>query len=148
MFGLRKIGLFISAAALVTALSLGGAGIAVATSSGTPQRAATHDMKPGVTKAPCTSLWAVVNKAGTLQRAGCSGTTSAYVGTGYQVLFPRNVRNCAYVANAGNAGAKDVPEPDIASVAGREGHRDGVFISMVNLSGLRVQRGFDLIVEC
>jgi hypothetical protein len=140
MFGLRKIGPLISAAALVTALSLGGAGIAAATSSGTPQRAATREMKPRVTKASCPKLWAVVNKAGTLEPAGSRGSTSAFISTGYQVLFPREARQCAYVANAGNAGSTDVPLPDIASAGGRQGRPGRVFVSMVDLSGVRVQR--------
>jgi hypothetical protein len=135
-------------AAAAGALLLTGAGIAAAASSSPPQHAARAAVSRTSAKVPCLTLWAVVNKAGHLERAGCPGTSSKYIGTGYQVLFSRNVRDCAYVATTGNAGSQDVPSPAIATVAGREGHVNGVFISTVNLAGNPIQRGFHLIVEC
>src|SRR5207245_2121023 len=100
-----------------------GTGIAAAAASGgtsvgqAAARTAAH--------VPCRALFAVVNKAGVLQRAGCPGTTSRLLGTPghFQVLFPRNVRHCYYVATIGNAGsAASVPHPGVIGVAGRTGH--------------------------
>ena len=148
---LHKLGAVASAVAIGAVLTVAGAGIAAANSAGPHQGAspAQHATAAKTAiKIPCFSTWAVVNKAGTLERAGCPGTTSEYLGNGYQVLFNRNVRHCAYVATAGNAGSMDVPTPAVVSVAGRLGHVNGVFVSTVNLMGGEIQRGFDLIVEC
>src|ERR1700704_4687063 len=51
-----------------------------------------------------THIWAVVNADGSLARAGgaCAGTTSALIVTGaYQVIFPKNITHCAFVATVG-----------------------------------------------
>ena len=146
MFKLRRLGPVMSAAAIGAVLTVTGAGIAAAHSSGPAQHAAVH--QAAAKRVPCLSLWAVVNKDGVLQRAGCPGTTSAFVGTGYQVLFHRNVRDCAYVASAGNAGSRDVPIPAVVSTVGRSGKVRGVFIGVVDLAGHAIKRGFHLIVEC
>jgi hypothetical protein len=146
MLKLRRLGPGMSAAAIGAVLTLPGAGIAVANSSSPAHPGASASTTRAATT--CVSLWAVVNKAGKLQRAGCPGTTSAVAGTGYQVLFPRNVRDCAYVADAGNAGSKGVGKPAIATVAGRQNKPKGVFVQMYSPSGVGVRQGFHLIVAC
>jgi hypothetical protein len=146
MLNLRKLGPVMSAAAIGAVVTVGGAGIAAANSSTPATRAAV----PGTAaaKAPCLALWAVVNKGGKLQRAGCPGTTSSFVGDGYQVLFYRNVRDCAYVADAGNSGSSGIAGPAIVTTAGRRGHVRGVFVAAYSLTGKTIQRGFHLIAEC
>lgn len=146
MLKLRRLGPVTSAAAIAAVLTLTGTGIAAANSTAAPQHSASaRTVKPAVA---CLSLWAVVNKEGKLQRAGCPGTTSKIAGTGYQVLFARNVRNCAYVANSGNAGSNGVGKPAVATVAGRQFKPKGVFVQMWNLSGATTRQGFHLIVAC
>jgi hypothetical protein len=146
MLNLRELGPVMSAAAIGAVLTIGGAGIAAANSSAPDTRAAV----PGTAAAPapCLTLWAVVSKGGKLQRAGCPGTTSSFVGDGYQVLFNRNVRDCAYVAVAGNAGSNGIAGPAIVTTAGRRGHVRGVFVAVFSLTGKIIQRGFHLIAEC
>jgi hypothetical protein len=90
----------------------------------------------------------VVNKAGKLQRAGCKGTRSSVVPDGFQVIFPRDVTQCAYVANVGNSGSKGIPAPGIVTVAGAFGRPHGVFVAITDLTGKLIARGFHLIVEC
>jgi hypothetical protein len=150
MIGLRKLGVIAGAAAVGAALTVAGAGIAAANSSAGPshQPAATavRHTGPDLT---CVSLWAVVNRFGHLVRAGCPGTKSKSLGGGaYQVVFYRNVRHCAYVADAGNGGSLDVPTPYFASVAGRYHNPRGVYIAMYDTMGVEMPRGFHLIVEC
>jgi hypothetical protein len=146
MLKLRRLGPVMPAVAISAVLTVTGAGIAAANTAGPAQHVAAHSAT--AKKLPCLTLWAVVNKFGVLQRAGCPGTSSAFVGDGYQVLFYRNVRHCAYVASAGNAGSRDVPIPAVVSTVGRAGRVKGVFVGVVDLSGNRIQRGFHLIVEC
>jgi len=149
MFKLRSLKPAMSAAACAGVLVLAGTGIAAA-SSGGPSSAADSGQHAAVA-ATCTHLWAVVNKAGKLQRAGCKGITSSILSLPghFQVIFPRNVRNCAYVANIGNAGsAKAVLHPGFTGVVARTGNTHGVFVETYNTSGVPSSAGFHLIVAC
>jgi hypothetical protein len=147
---LRKIGVIAAAVAAGSALTVAGAGIAAANGSSGPRQGVSHVVRHHATTSTCISLWAVVNKAGNLVRAGCPGTTSAHVGgTGhYQVVFSRNVRHCVYIATSGNGGSTDIPSPDFATVAGREGKTHGVYIAVYSFDGTAVDHGFHLLVEC
>src|SRR5215471_16615529 len=104
---LRKLVPVVSGAVVAVVLTLAGTSVASAISSGTPQPPGKPaPVAPGVTTASlCQNLWAVVNADGSLARAGCPGTTSAIRGGGFQVIFPRNVRDCAYVATVGDSGS-------------------------------------------
>lgn len=153
MFKLRSLKPAISSAACAVVLVLAGTGIAAAASSG-GQGSAGDSGQPVAAAATCTHLWAVVNKDGKLQRAGCTGITSKILGTPpipghYQVIFPRNVRHCAYVAVIGNAGsASTVNHPGFAGVVGRTGNTHGVFVETFSPGGTDSSAGFHLIVEC
>lgn len=151
MFKLHSLKPAMSAAACAAVLVLAGTGIAAASSAGGGQGSSGDSGQHTAVAASCTHLWAVVNKAGKLQRAGCNGITSSFLGiTGhYQVLFPRNVRNCAYVATIGNAGsARTVNHPGFAGVVGRTGNTHGVFVETFAPGGTDFAAGFHLIVEC
>jgi hypothetical protein len=146
MFTLRKLGVIAAAVAVGSVLTVAGAGIAAANGSGGQRPPAV--VSQHATSSMCISLWAFVNKNGTLERAGCPGTKSKYLGFGYQVVFPRNVRHCAYVATVGDSGSQGIPPADFPTVAGRLGLKDGVFIEVYDTTGMRVQHGFYLLVEC
>jgi hypothetical protein len=97
----------------------------------------------------CQSLWAVVNANGALARAGCPGTTSAVsAGGGYQVLFPRNVRHCAYLATVGTSGTADIPPDGTASVTQLTASVDGVFVATYNSAAAFTNEPFHLSVTC
>jgi len=153
MFKLRSLKPAMSAAACAGVLVLAGTGIAAAASSG-GQGSSGDSGQHAAIAATCTHLWAVVNAAGKLQRAGCPGITSKILGSPpipghYQVIFPRNVRNCAYVATIGNAGSANVVNhPGFAGVVGRTGNTHGVFVETFNPSGNDSSAGFHLIVQC
>lgn len=150
MFKLRSLRPAMSATACAAVLVLAGTGIAAAASSGGQGSSGDSGQRVAVA-ATCTHLWAVVNKDGKLQRAGCKGVTSKILSTPghYQVIFPRNVRNCAYVASIGNAGsANSVNHPGYAGVVGRTGNTHGVFVETFAPNGTDSSAGFHLIVEC
>jgi subtilisin family serine protease len=139
-----------AAVAAGSVLTVAGAGIAAANGSGGPRQQGPAVVRHHTGASTCISLWAVVNKSGGLVRAGCPGTTSAHViGTGhYQVVFKRNVRRCVYIATAGNGGSIGIPPADFATVVGREGNKDGVYIAVYDATGAPVDHGFHLLVEC
>lgn len=150
MFKLRSLKPAMSAAACAGVLVLAGTGIAAAATAG-GQGGSGDSGQHAAAAATCTRLWAVVNKDGVLQRAGCTGIKSNILGAPghYQVLFPRNVRNCAYVATIGNAGsANAVNHPGFAGVVGRTGNTNGVFVETFAPGGTDSSAGFHLIVEC
>lgn len=131
-------------------LTLAGTGIAGATSSGDPQPPGTPVKAPtAVTAASlCQNRWAVVNADGSLARAGCPGTTSAIAGSGFQVIFPGNVSNCAYVASVGDSGSSITPPPGTASADGRQFNVDGVFVQTYDMAGNATHQAFHLAVHC
>ncbi|HEY1324906.1 MAG TPA: hypothetical protein VGF32_31915 [Streptosporangiaceae bacterium] len=153
MFKLRSLKPAMAATACAGVLVLGGTGIAAAAGPG-GQGSSGDSGQHAAVAATCTHLWAVVNAAGKLQRAGCKGITSKILGSPpipghYQVIFPRNVRNCAYVATIGNAGsASTVNHPGFAGVVGRTGNVRGVFVQTFLPNGTTSSAGFHLIVEC
>jgi hypothetical protein len=147
------------AAAAATALTLAGTSLAASSgpnsagpdgaglsSAGTSPAA----VRPAVSsRSLCTSLWAVVNINGTLARAGCPGTTSAVsAGGGYQVLFPRDVRGCAYLATVGTSGARGLPADGTATVTGLGYSADGVYVATYDPAAAFVNEPFHLSVTC
>jgi hypothetical protein len=153
MFKIRSFKPALSVGACALVLTIAGTGIAAAASSG-GQGSSGGGAQHTAVAATCTHLWAVVNKDGKLQRAGCKGITSKILGSTpipghYQVIFPRNVRNCAYVATIGNAGSASVVlHPGFAGVVGRTGNNHGVFVETFAPGGTDSSAGFHLIVEC
>jgi hypothetical protein len=97
---------------------------------------------------PAKDFWAVVNSDGTLARD--RGAVSAQqLSTGeYEVIFFRNVRDCAYVATIGISGSVDSSQPGEITVAGRTDARRGVFVSTHDSTGEFADRGFHLQVSC
>jgi hypothetical protein len=139
------------AAAAAVALTL--TGTALAAASGGPntlpagQAAAT---RPAASAASlCQSLWAVVNSSGSLARSGCPGTSSSPTSTGeYQVTFPRNVRNCAYIATIGLTGDSGTAGDGTVTLAGLAVSVDGVFVQTFNSAGALTDEPFHLSVNC
>jgi hypothetical protein len=93
-------------------------------------------------------LWAVVNSNGTLARGRGARDANALGSGGYEVLFDRNVRRCAYTATIGLSGAKGNSSPGEITVVGRNGATNGVFIKTRNSSGASANRGFHLTLNC
>ena len=80
--------------------------------------------------------------------AACGGTTSSGSGGSYDVVFPKNIVNCAYVAVLGSAGRSGTVAPGYATVVGDVGSSDGVFVETWNSGGVETAEGFHLVVDC
>ena len=93
------------------------------------------------------SHFAVVNSAGIVARArGLS--SAARTGTGrYQVIFNRDVRNCAYAATQGSVGAV-IPPDGTATVASLASNVNGVEVRTFSQTGDPRNRSFHLLVNC
>jgi hypothetical protein len=95
-------------------------------------------------------LWAVVSSGGALVRG--SGAVSASQPGGatgqYQVIFPQDVTNCTYAATLGTTGSLGGVPPGVATVAGRTGEADGVYVATYNATGVATNSSFHLVVEC
>ena len=130
----------VTALAATALLTVAGTGIAAA-SGGHPAAAARTTV--------CTRLWAVVAASGRVVRAGCRGTHAARETTGgYLVTFQkRNVLRCAWVATLGLAGTSGTPAAGEIGVSGDQLFQ-GVFVNVFNISGIPVNEGFHLIVNC
>jgi hypothetical protein len=95
----------------------------------------------------CT-LFAVVNANGTLAR-GLGAVSSQRLALGaYEVIFNRNVRDCAYVATIGLSGSAFSSPPGEITVVGRVTSANGVFLTVSNSAGAPTDLGFHLAVHC
>jgi hypothetical protein len=95
-----------------------------------------------------TTLYAVVDANGTLTR-GRKVVSAARLGTGsYEVVFRRDVRNCAYVATIGLSGSAGSSLPGEITVVGRGGIDRGVFVTTHSSGGASADLGFHLAVHC
>jgi hypothetical protein len=94
-------------------------------------------------------LWAVVDgNTGNLARGNrVASSTRSGAGT-YQVRFARNVRNCAYVATIGLTGASGTSAAADIAVVGENASVNGVFVTVEDPPGTRVDRSFHLVVTC
>ncbi len=104
--------------------------------------------------APRTSTptsWAVVNLDGSLAR-GRDAVSSAQLGVDgqYEVVFNRDVSQCAYVANGGEATTIGPDDAIVLTVAPREGNPSAVFIQEWDgvLARDSYSSGFHLVVTC
>ena len=116
-----------------------------------PSQSKFADNGSGSVQAAATStrlLWAVVDGDGRLARDEGARDADRLSPGRYEVLFNRNVRNCAYVASIGLSGHEGVASPGQISTAGRNGARNGVFVSTQNSSGGDASRSFHLAVFC
>lgn len=107
----------------------------------------------GAQGSPATALWAVVGQDGGLLRqshAVDSGIMNTYGPGSYEVIFDRNVSNCAYVTTLG----EKIPEPGPTFSAGvitvypRYGNANGVFVQVTDFGGNQIQQQFHLVVFC
>ncbi len=140
------------AGAAVAAAALTLTGTALAAASGGPNTlpAGHAATRPAVSAASlCQSLWAVVEIGGSLARAGCPGTASSNLTEGqYQVTFPRNVRNCAYIATVGLPTDFGTAGDGTVTVVGLAASVDGVFVETFNAAGTATNEPFHLSVNC
>jgi len=92
-------------------------------------------------------LFAVVNTDGTLSRG--SGVTSASkISTGsYQVIFDRDITQCAFTATRGQPGTGTVGFGFI-DVALRAGTTNGVFVKTADSAATQTDVSFHLRVDC
>ena len=104
----------------------------------------------GETGPPPTTLWAVVSNKGALVRGG-SATVSATAllePGAFEVVFDRNVSNCAYIATLGSTEAGST-FPGMIAVATRLGNPDAVFVETFGEKGKSaLSESFHLAVFC
>jgi hypothetical protein len=134
----------LSIAAALVAVGALGAGIGIA-------QGAAHDrVVAAPTHASAQVLFAVVTKAGHLNRGLGVQSAGVFSGTAgrYHVLFKRGVRKCAYVATIGTIGTSGVPPTGEISVVGLAGHKAGVFVETVDSAGNPEYLPFHLVVTC
>lgn len=94
-------------------------------------------------------LFAVVNANGTLARGSGATSSSQPEGTGtYEVIFNRNVSQCAFNATIGLAGTTGSSDPGFVNVVGRFTTPNGVFVTTDDTAGTATNLGFHLSVTC
>jgi len=92
------------------------------------------------------TMYAVVNSDGTLAR-GRRAVSATRLGTGsYEVVFRRDVRNCAFVGTIGLSGSLGASLPGEITVVGRAGNDRGVFVTTHSSGGASADLGFHLAV--
>jgi hypothetical protein len=75
-----------------------------------------------------TQKYAVVSSTGTLVR-GANAVSASKLTTGtYVVTFDANVTGCAHNATVGQPGSVGASSPGLATVVGRSGNANGVFV--------------------
>jgi hypothetical protein len=144
----RKLALMIGVPVIALAATVGG--YRVATASGALNTAHQVHAAPTIAAACSGShVWAVVNFDGTLARhaGACGGVSSSGSGS-YDVFFPKNIVNCAYVVTVGSASRSGTVPPGYGTVVGAAGTTNGVFVQTFNASGSLVAQGFHLVVDC
>jgi len=96
--------------------------------------------------APLPTLWAVVTSTGGLPR-GFHALFATNLGTGaYEVIFDRNVTNCAYNATIGDQNSGTFTGE--ISAARRTGNVNGVFLITLTSAGASADLPFHLVVHC
>jgi hypothetical protein len=144
-----RAGMMIGVAGAVIGLGMGAGGIALASDGGIAQAQSSRAALASTAAATC-NPWAVVGTSGNLVRTGCPGATSVSIFTGgYQVIFTKNVRNCAYEATLGEPGhAKVVLPVGSIAVEGANGNPDGVYVQTGDSSDVATDESFQLSVSC
>lgn len=93
-------------------------------------------------------LTAVIDSDSTIAR-GSGVTSAASFGFGnYEVIFKRNIRNCAYSATLSESGSSTVPAPGSIGITGRSANVKGVFVNIDDIDGLGVEGGFTVVINC
>lgn len=92
--------------------------------------------------------WALVNSDGTVSRSSMVASASSQ-GTGmYEVIFDRDVTDCAYSVNSGLAGSLFGPPVAFAGATGRYATPNGVWVETWDAAGANVNAAFFISVEC
>lgn len=100
----------------------------------------------GTNGANATTLWAVVNSNGTLNR-GSRVTSVGHIGGGiYEVIFNRDVSGCAYVGAISDPGFGAAF--GFFSASKRGGQPNGIFIETTNAAGTVADQPFHVAVFC
>jgi hypothetical protein len=94
-----------------------------------------------------TRLWAVVNASGSIARSSGEVSSGRLNAGAYEVLFNRDVTNCAYVASVGDPAAL-TPSAGYALVARRSGNANGVRVDTRSGTATLSDRSFHLLVVC
>lgn len=97
-------------------------------------------------------LFAVVEVNGSLVRGRGVNSTALLGGVPngrYEVIFDRDISECAYQATVGRPGVNSGPPIGFALVANRSGNAtNGVAVFVKDQNGAGVERGFHLTVHC
>ncbi len=94
-----------------------------------------------------TIFYAVVEANGNLAR-GTQGISSSQVGTGlYQVNFPENISQCAWVTSIGGSAGVPVPPGETHSSLA-PGSTTSLLQQISNSAGVLADRPFHVIVTC
>jgi hypothetical protein len=102
----------------------------------------------GPAKADSQVQFAVVAGDGTKARSYPSNVTVVYDSTGtYNVLFPRNVKPCAFTATQGTTSVGTAPD-GTATTARLATSKKGVWVNTYNTAGNLEDRSFHLTVTC
>jgi hypothetical protein len=100
----------------------------------------------GTNGANATTLWAVVNSNGTLNR-GSRVTSVGRIGGGvYEVIFNRDVSGCAYIGAVSDPGFGAAF--GFFSASKRGGQPNGIFIETTNSTGTVADQPFHVAVFC
>jgi hypothetical protein len=102
---------------------------------------------PGASQADGLARWAVVSASGQLVR-GRNVTSVARTSSGrYQVIFNRDVRNCAYIASLGDPSAGG-PSTGLIATGSLASNVNGVAVRTATPNGNQGNRSFHIIVPC
>jgi hypothetical protein len=102
---------------------------------------------PSASLADGLTRFAVVTGDGVSARSRGVGSVTRTSAGRYQVIFDRDVRNCAYFATIGDTGAAGVTSGEIATHA-LSSNVNGVVVATDNDNGAASDRPFHLIVPC
>ncbi|GAA0899833.1 hypothetical protein GCM10009557_75940 [Virgisporangium ochraceum] len=91
--------------------------------------------------------FAVVSPNGTLVRGRNAVSAFRLAAGNYEVIFDRDIRNCAFVGTAGSTGGGN-PQGGQIAVAQRSGNVNGVYVDTRDSQGFTIDRGFHLVVVC
>ena len=94
------------------------------------------------------TIWAVVKSDGTLIRHSKHIESAVRIAPGqYRVFAKGDVRNCAYLANGGDAGL-DIPPRTYADVAQGFNDTRSAFVETYDAAGTRVDSDFYVAILC
>jgi hypothetical protein len=102
----------------------------------------------GPAGASATALWAVVRGNGTLARASHVALTEQNNPGVYQVVFDRNITDCAFIAGRGAADSSSAADPGEISATRLPGGTTNVLVVTYNSAGTPADADFHLAVFC